>query len=235
MFSSSQPNTPLLQTGTLPMSASVRTTVRSPVPFSSAPVAGGGIGKGTIAKISPWTSPVPIYNPDTSYGRSYNPDHGEFAKVRMTEKRLANENPHGYQPTGDYKPKGAKFASSQKELYQFADRLTESLLRQPKSLAAFDPNRKLRLEPEEVKIKDSPLPKWSNPQRITRISQGNEEWLRKQEQRQLAKRLSGGEFIPTMNQLQLYGRREQRSKYSPHRFEQYGLWVTRDFLGNGRH
>lgn len=192
-----------------PLSSS---TLRTGLTFGSAPVAGGGVGKGTIAKVSPWTSPVPVYNPDTSYGRSFNGDHGEFFKVRMQEKRKAYDNPHSFQPTGDFKPKVDRVAASKKELNNFADGLTESLIRFPNKLAVFDPNRQISINPSSLPLPASPLPKWSTHQRISGLTQANEAWLSQQRQRNLAKQLSEGAIIPSMNHLQMYGRKEQKSK-----------------------
>lgn len=185
---------------------------RSGLTFGSKPVAGGGVGKGVIAKVSPWTSPVPVYNPDTSYGRSFNPDHGEFFKVKMNEKRNAYERPHNFQPTGDYKPKVDKVASSTKEMKNYMDQFTDSLLRFPKQIAVFEPNRQISIDPASVPLPPSPLPKWSQPHRVSPLSQANETWLTHQKQQSVARQLSEGAIIPTMNQLQLYGRREQKSK-----------------------
>jgi len=170
------------------------------------------VGKGTIAKVSPWTSPVPVYNPDTSYGRNFNLDHGEFFKVRMQEKRKALEQPHNFQPTGDFKPKVDRVASSKKELNSFADGLTESLIRFPNQIAVFDPNRQISINPSAMPLPPSPLPKWSTHQHISRTSQANEAWLTQQRQHTLAKQVSEGSIIPSMNHLQMYGRREQKSK-----------------------
>ena len=173
---------------------------------------GFGVLNSSITKVTPWSSAVPVFNPDTSYGRSFNPDFGEHHKIHLIEKRMALDNPHSFSKSGEHKPRIHHFAKSHKEMYDFADQLTADILHNPRSIAPKEFNRKLKIDPEVVPITDGQHIQSKHHQRITRLSLGNEEWLKKVERKRVAGMLDNGEFIPNMNQLQLYGRRERPSR-----------------------
>lgn len=172
---------------------------------------GFGAVNSSITRFTPWTSAVPVFNPDTSYGRSFNPDHGEHSKFHLLEKKLAADNPHSFTKSGEHKPRMHHLAKSQREMYDFADQLTASVLRSPLSVAPREYNKRLSVDPATAPVAANTTASRYH-QRITRLSLGNQEWLRAKDQRRVAKMVTDGEFIPSMNQLQLYGRRERPSR-----------------------
>lgn len=171
---------------------------------------GPGVPNSSITRYCPWNCPVPVFNPDTSYGRSFNLDHGEQHKIHVTQKRLALDNPHEYSPTKDHKPKVTAIAQSQKEIRGLVDKVTADVIKYPRSVAAVEWNKRLKVDANDIH-----LPSHSRQvrhQRITRLSLGNEEWLRALERQRVARMVTSGEFIPSVNQMQLYGRKEIASK-----------------------
>lgn len=171
---------------------------------------GPGVPNSSITRYSPWTCPVPVFNPDTSYGRSFNHDHGEHHKIHLLQKRQALDWPHAYQATKDHKPKVTGLAGSQKEIRSLADRLTADVIKFPRSLAPVEWNKKLKVEERDVTIRSQH--RQERHPRITRLSLGNEEWLRAVERQRVARMVTSGEFIPSVDQMQLYGRKEVPSK-----------------------
>ena len=171
---------------------------------------GPGAPNSSITRYSPWTCPVPVFNPDTSYGRNFNPDHGEHHKIHLLQKRQALDCPHVYQATKDHKPKVAALAQAQKDIRTLADRLTADAIKFPRSLAPVEWNKKLKVDERDITVPNQH--RQEHHPRITRLSLGNEEWLRAVERRRVARMVTSGEFIPSVDQMQLYGRKEVPTK-----------------------
>jgi hypothetical protein len=62
--------------------------------------------------------------------------------------------------------------------------------------------------------------------RNKRVSADNLAWLERQERVRLAKNFNKGVYTPSISHMQLYGRKEEPSK-----FERAGLWITRNLHG----
>lgn len=190
-----------------PQRSSHRADSSPPLPSKLGANLGPGVPNSSITRYSPWTCPVPVFNPDTSYGRSFNHDHGEQHKIHLLQKRQALDWPHVYHATKDHKPKVAGFSGSQKEIRSLADRVTADVIKYPRSLAPVEWNKKLKVEERDVTIQ-----RYERHPRITRLSLGNEEWLRAVERQRVARMVTSGEFIPSVDQMQLYGRKEKPTK-----------------------
>jgi len=181
-----------------------------------------GVGTNTLTKVSPYGQTLPVYNPDTSYGRSYNLDYGQSCRAKYVEKQLHLTNPHNFANVSDLKPRTLKLSKSEMPLKRIADEIVEDVIANKKRLSPVPINKAISTKPEQFEINHSPII-GSATCKVTKSSYTNEEWLRLQSRERRQKVFLKGEFIPSVSQLQLYGRKEETS-----RFERFGLWIAKD-------
>ena len=73
------------------------TSTKIPVTNNISYVAGNSsdrLGNRKISPSKPWGESIPAYNPDTSYGRAYNPDYGEHHHVKKVIKEVKKSIPN---------------------------------------------------------------------------------------------------------------------------------------------
>ena len=102
-----------------------------------------------------------------------------------------------------------------KPMLKVADCITDSITRYGRKISPSELNH--RLEINESSFESTTPKRDYSPQ----VSPNNLQWLSKNENKHKAQKFIKGEFIPNMNQLQLYGRKVEKSK-----FEQRGLWIV---------
>lgn len=150
------------------------------------------------------------YNPDTTYGLSYNPDHGKAARIKSIGKRILEK--YSNFPSPEVKFQGVKMNSSNKPLLKVADEISNTVSNYGIKLSPLRLTNKLDIRIDQfnqvVKKRDSSV----------KVSSSNVNWLMNKEKLQNMQKLINGEFIPSMNQLYLYGRRAEKSV-----FERRGL------------
>lgn len=89
----------------------------------------------TINKHKPWDSNIPVYNRDTSYGRSHNPDFGEHDRAKRVKKCLELQNPKTLHLGHDsHKSQVLSFSSSTKNLTRDVDNIVSTVLMKPNSV-----------------------------------------------------------------------------------------------------
>lgn len=163
----------------------------------------------TITRPTPWESPVPVHNPNTSYGMSYNPEYGKSSRIKLAGKQVLDKN---CLFGNDTKNQAAKLHKSTKPLRKTVDFITGDVALFGRKISPLQLNSKLE-------FREDMFSKAETKEFSPNTSKVNMEWLAKQEKVRNLSRLSNGEVIPSMNQLQLYGRRAEKSK-----FEQRKLW-----------
>ena len=174
------------------------------------------VGNNSITRHTPWASPIPVYNPNTSYGTSYNADYGKSVRIKKIGKEIVGKKA---EVPGLVKPQGIKVHSKLKSAMKVLDVYTDQISRYGRKISPLELNHKLDYRDDifgDFVEKRSFSPK---------ISRGNVDWLSRTEKKQNVEKIFKGEFIPDMNHLQLYGRKAEKSK-----FEQRGLWVVNNSL-----
>ena len=150
------------------------------------------------------------YNPDTTYGLSYNPDHGKAARMKSIGKRVLQR--YSNSPSPEIKFQGLKINSSNKPLLKVADEISSTVSNYGIKLSPLRLTNKLDIRLEHfnqvVKKRDCSV----------KVSSSNVDWLMNKEKLLNMQKLVNGEFIPSMNQLYLYGRKAEKSG-----FERRGL------------
>jgi hypothetical protein len=144
------------------------------------------------------------YNPNTTYGMSYSPDYGKSARIKSIGKQVL--------ASPCIKFQGVKLNSSAKPFLKVADEISSSLSNYGRKLSPLRLTNKLQLEADlfsRVVHKR---------QASVKVSSENINWLMNNEKKNNIEQIMKGEFIPTMNQLYLYGAREEKSL-----FEKRGL------------
>lgn len=169
------------------------------------------VGNNSITKHTPWDSPIPVHNPNTSYGKSYNADYGKSVRIKETGRLILERNS---EISIETKSQAVKVNARAKPLLKVADSITESVGNYGRKISPLQLNS--RLEIREDMFDNAIMPRYGSPQ----TSRENAIWLRDQEKRRKMVNFLKGEFIPNMNQLQLYGRKAEKSK-----FEERGLWI----------
>lgn len=150
------------------------------------------------------------YNPNTTYGLSYNPDHGKAARIKSIGKKILEK--YSSLPSTEVKFQGVKMNSSNKPLLKVADEISDGVSNYGVKLSPLRLTNKLDIKldhfSEVVKKRDSSV----------KVSSRNVDWLQNKEKIEKMQKLISGEFIPSMNQLYLYGRKAEKSI-----FERRGL------------
>ncbi|CAG9312311.1 unnamed protein product [Blepharisma stoltei] len=170
-----------------------------------------GVGNNSITRHSPY-SPLPVYNNQTSYGSTYNNDNGSFYLRKM------------YQSTSTFPQKA--FSTSpvkppkiiDKTFKRIADQITEQSSK-VNSIAPRQLNNPLSFC-DDFFVAPA-VSRTPNP--TSKTSPNNQVWLEKRNKNQMSQKFLRGDYIPSVNQMHLYGRRER-----PSRFESIGLWISRN-------
>ena len=166
----------------------------------------------SITRHTPWDSPVPVHNPNTSYGLSYNADYGKSSRIKDIGKHIVEKN---FEMPIQAKSQALKINTFHKPLKKVADNITDRLARYGRKISPLELNH--RIEISEVMFDESLTKRSFSP----KVSPDNADWLSMKEKKINAEKFIKGEFIPNMNQFQLYGRKAEKSK-----FEQRGLWIV---------
>lgn len=170
-----------------------------------------GVGVNTLTKVSAYGQTLPVYNPDTSYGRSYNYDYGELSRTKLVEKQLHLSNPHNFGSMTDLKPRTFKLSKSELPLKLIADEIIEDVTGSQLKFNPVPINKLIATRPEQFEVNHSPIQGAVNC-KVTKSSLTNEEWLRQKSRERRQQVFMKGEFIPSVSQMQLYGRKEQTTR-----------------------
>lgn len=169
----------------------------------------------SITRHTPWDNPVPVHNPNTSYGLSYNADYGKSVRIKGAGRLIVEK---GFEMPSQTKSQSLKLNANHKPLKKVVDGITDGLMRYGNKISPSQLNH--RLDINENMFQDIVTKRDYSP----KISCENVDWLGKIEKKKKADVFLRGEFIPSMNQMQLYGRKVEKSK-----FAERGLWMPNGF------
>ena len=176
------------------------------------------VGNNTITRHTPWESPVPVHNPNTSYGLSYNADYGKSTRIKGIGKQIIEKN---LEMRIETKSQAQKINAAQKPLLRVVDNITDSVSKYGKRISPLEYNH--RIDFNEGMFEEAIEKRYSSPM----VSMSNSEWIFKNEKQKKAMKFIRGEFIPNINQLQIYGRKAEKSM-----FEKRGLWIVNGSFSN---
>jgi hypothetical protein len=160
----------------------------------------------SLSKASPYERIVAVYNPETTYGRSFNLDYGQASKAKLVEKLMQTVSPHNFP-----KPRSTPKRRVRKALIEIADGIASEVSTSTKRLSPYHQNKLISLRPEQFAINKSPLFRHTSC-KVLKSTVTNEEWYRQQSRERRQQTFLKGEFVPSVRQLELYGRREQPSR-----------------------
>ncbi|OMJ71091.1 hypothetical protein SteCoe_30795 [Stentor coeruleus] len=170
----------------------------------------------SISRPTPWESPIPVHNPNTSYGLSFNADHGKSVRIKEIGKLiLENKSEIPFET----KSQAVKLNAKNKPLLRVADSISESVVNYGRKISPIQLNSRLEIREDMF---DNIVSQRENSPKTSSL---NIEWIKAQERKRKVDNFLKGEFIPNMNQLQLYGRKAEKSK-----FEERELWVKSSLL-----
>jgi hypothetical protein len=99
---------------------------------------------------------------------------------------------------------------SERPLREIADGIAEEVSGQRRRFSPKAHNKLIATKPEQFEIARRPVEEEAF--KVFKSSLTNEMWLRQQSREKRQQRFLKGEFIPSVSQMQLYGRKEQPSR-----------------------
>jgi hypothetical protein len=153
----------------------------------------------------PWGMVSTSFNEKTSYARSFSPVPSSGV-AKATAKQIVKY-------SNIFAAKSpSKAKNKHKHLSMITETVTGNSSIYGKKIAPKAINSPIGFKAEDfesvVEVKDYP-----------KITKKNSEWIGKREKKRYADRFNGGEYIPSISHMQVYGRKEPVSK-----FEKYELW-----------
>lgn len=170
----------------------------------------------TIKIETPWKQVSKSFNQKTSYATSYSPSPKKNFSLLSTGQQILNSSV--YLTTGSSTQRLTKQPSKSKSLARVTETVTDKSAIYGKRISPSQINSPIKFEPDHF---DRIVEKSIN----SKISGENSDWITQQEKRNYAKRFNGGEYIPSVSELQVYGRKE-----APSKFDKAGLWKPANLL-----
>ena len=171
----------------------------------------------SISIEKPWnTSNSPYYlktfSPKTSYALSFGPNTSSSIHLKKAGKKIIGSQ------NDFYGPKPFKSYSNSKFLLKAAEVITNQTVHYGKKISPLKINEPVRVSPEHFEP--------SKPQMAhLRISPDNASWISNRTLVKNVESFNRGEYIPSMTQMQIYGRKNAKSK-----FEGNELWKKRNIF-----
>lgn len=160
------------------------------------------------------------FSPKTSYNKSFSPSPTHEKSLRSTAKSILNSS-NNFSPSlspcssflsPTFKEGSVKIQSKTKQLFNITDDLTMQSSNYGRKISPIHLNVPMRISPDNFdQIAARPL--------STRVSESNTEWIAHKQKERLAEKFNKGEYIPSISQMQMYGRKEPISI-----FEKKELW-----------
>ena len=154
----------------------------------------------------PWGPPLKSYSPKTSYANSFSVK-SKSTQIKDTAKKIL-----GKSIDISLLAASPMQHSKSKSLIKFGDEVTAQALSNVNRLSPSKLNFAMKIRPEHFE---------DHTKNIFhhKVSDNNSKWIKENEKRNKAEKFHSGEYIPSVTQMDLYGKREQKSK-----FEAYELW-----------
>ena len=157
---------------------------------------------------SPFKNVSKSFNIKTSYAHSFSPSPQKH--FQNTGQQILNASLN--LSNGNATQRINKHSSKSKSLAKVTDSVTEQSAIYGRKISPLQINATIKFDPEHF---SSVVEKQTN----FKISDKNTEWITQRDKVRLAERYNEGEYIPSVSQMQVYGRKENLSK-----FEKNELW-----------
>lgn len=157
---------------------------------------------------SPFKTVSKSFNIKTSYANSFSPSpqkHFQNAGQQILNASV-------YLSNGNATERVNKQTSKSKSLARVTDSVTEQSAIYGRKISPLQINATIKFDPEHF---SAVVEKTTG----FKISDRNTDWITQRDKRRLAQRYNEGEYIPSVSQMQVYGRKENLSK-----FEKNELW-----------
>ena len=154
----------------------------------------------------PWGSALDSYSPETSYANSFTRNR------RSTKIKEAANSILGKSFDTSLLASAPIQDSRSKSLMKLGDVVTAQALSNVNRLSPSNLNFAIKIKPEYFEDHDRNAPHH-------KVSPNNSVWITEKERKNKAEKFHSGEYIPSVTQMDLYGKKEQKSK-----FEAYELW-----------
>lgn len=165
---------------------------------------------------SPYKTVSKSFNNKTSYANSFNPSPQKH--FQSTGQKILNSSI--YLPKGLQSDRSPKPTSKSKSLARVTDSVTEKSAIYGRKISPLQINATIRFDPEHFSgVVEKPTG--------YKISEKNTEWITQRDMRRLADRYNEGVYIPSVSQMQVYGRKDPLSK-----FEKNELWKPSSLINN---
>lgn len=167
---------------------------------------------------TPWKQVSVSFNQKTSYATSYSPNPKKNLSMLSTGQQILNNSTHS--ASGSSTDRLAKHTSKSKSLAKVTETVTDKSSIYGKRISPLQINSPIKFEPDHFdRIVEKPI--------VSKISDKNSDWIAEHEKQKYALKYNGGEYIPSVSQMQVYGRKEPVSK-----FDKAGLWKPASLLSN---
>jgi hypothetical protein len=153
----------------------------------------------------PFNSPPKNYNIKTSYANSFSPNISKD-KIKNTAMKIVG-NTSIYSDIQASSP--MKTRRKTKSLSKVVDVVTGDSAIYGKKIVTPSINSPIGFKPDNF---EAVILKVNSPY----VSEGNNCWIKEQEKRKIADKFNQGEYIPSISQMQVYGRKEPKSKFDIH-------------------
>ena len=164
---------------------------------------------------TPWKQVSVSFNQKTSYATSYSPNPKKNFSMLSTGQQILNNS-----VSESSTDRLAKHSSKSKSLAKVTETVTDKSSIYGKRISPLQINSPIKFEPDHFdRIIDKPIG--------SKISDKNSSWITEHEKQKYALKYNGGEYIPSVSQMQVYGRKEPVSK-----FDKAGLWKPASLLSN---
>lgn len=153
----------------------------------------------------PFNSPPKNYSIKTSYANSFSPNTNKN-KIKSTAMKIVG-NTNIFSDIQASSPMRSRRKT--KSLSKVVDVVTEDSAIYGKKIVTPSINSTIGFKPDNF---EGVILKVNSPY----VSEGNNCWIKEQEKRKIADKFNQGEYIPSISQLQVYGRKEPKSKFDAH-------------------
>lgn len=147
-------------------------------------------------------SPMKSYNQKTSYANSFSQNKGTY--LSSTAKKILTDS-NDFSSSPEFSIRHAK----NKSLVKMGDIVTAQALSNVNRLSPSKLNFAMQIKPEHFEKLEGNIFHQG-------VSGNNSSWISQQNKKVFAEKFTSGEYIPSITQMDLYGKKQQKSKFEAH-------------------
>jgi hypothetical protein len=157
------------------------------------------------------------FNQKTSYATTYSPSPKKNHSLQTTGQQIMS---NSIFLSASSSERLSKNSNKSKSLARVTETVTDQSAIYGKKISPLQINSPIRFDPDHFS------PVVAKPMNF-KISDKNVDWIAETEKKRYAKRYNEGEYIPSVSEMQVYGRKEPLSK-----FDKAELWKPASLLSN---